>query len=564
MVEQKNKASCFLPLNLDSEFSDLPKILDYPFYYDPKPIAVIAARKLQTRLENEDFKHNFGIEQTERGGAIGKMFGVLVVENNYREIGYLAAFSGKLGDKNHHEGFVPPIFDILKEDGFFKKGEGELNELNRKIESVENSREFANAIQFLERSKKECEYRINQFKSFLKSEKQKRDEIRLNNNDLLSKDDFEKLNDKLKKESINQQLEFKKLRKLLAEEIVTLEKNTFGKLYELKELRANKSAQLQQAIFNEYTFLNSKKQNKSLLDIFSKSVFKVPPAGAGECAAPKLFQYAFLHDLKPICMAEFWWGMSPDSEVRVHKQFYPACRGKCEPILKHMLDGIQVEDNPMMKQADVKDLEIVFEDDCLLLVNKPTDFLSVPGKELKDSVLERIKIKYPNATGPLLVHRLDMSTSGLLLVAKTDAVYKNLQSQFIQRKVKKTYIAFLDGVVNEKEGIINLPLRVDLEDRPKQMVCYEHGKNALTKFKVIETRDNKTRIEFYPITGRTHQLRVHSAHHLGLNCPIVGDDLYGKKANRLHLHAAEIEFIHPISRKKVIVKCEPEFEINSQ
>jgi len=204
-------------------------------------------------------------------------------------------------------------------------------------------------------------------------------------------------------------------------------------------------------------------------------------------------------------------------------------------------------------------LEIVYEDEWLLLVNKPTEFLSVPGKELKDSVLERVKMKLPKATGPLLVHRLDMSTSGLLLVAKTEEVYKNLQKQFIQRKVKKTYTALLDGIINEKEGTINLPLKVDLEDRPKQMVCYEHGKNALTEFKVLEIKGNKTRIEFYPITGRTHQLRVHAAHHLGLNCPIVGDDLYGTKAYRLHLHAAQIEFKHPITREKVVIKCRAPF-----
>jgi tRNA pseudouridine32 synthase/23S rRNA pseudouridine746 synthase len=558
-MSDKENQSCFLPLELTAEFSDLPQKLDYPFYYDPKSLAVEAAKLLQARLEQEDFNHNFGIGQIERGNAIGKMFGVLVVQTSSGKIGYLAAFSGKLGDKNHHEGFVPPVFDILEEDGFFKKGEVELNQLNRKIESIENSQEFSESIQFLEQFKKESEEKISQFKSYLKSEKQKRDEIRLKSNNVLSQVEFEKLNEKLKYESISHQLEFKKLKNLIAQEISDLEDKTYSELRSLKEIRANKSAQLQQAIFNEYTFLNSKKQNKNLLEIFSKTVFKVPPAGAGECAAPKLFHYAFLNDLNPICMAEFWWGMSPDSEVRVHKQFYPACRGKCEPILEHMLDGIQVEDNPMLKQAEVNDLEIVYEDEWLLLVNKPTDFLSVPGKELKDSVLERIKIKYPNATGPLLVHRLDMSTSGLLLVAKTEDVYKNLQSQFIQRKVKKTYIALLDGIVKEKEGNVNLPLRVDLEDRPKQMVCYEHGKNALTEFKVLELKDNKTRIEFYPITGRTHQLRVHAAHHLGLNSPIIGDDLYGTKAQRLHLHAAQIEFTHPLSKEKLRIFCPPPF-----
>jgi len=558
MYRTKNH-SYFLPLELTAEFSDLPQKLDYPFYYDPKPLAVQAAKQLQARLKKDYFNHNFGIGQSERGNSIGKMFGVLVVENESGEIGYLAAFSGKLGDKNHHEGFVPPVFDILQEDGFFKKGEIELNELNRKIELIENSMEFKDAIHFLDKTKKENEEKIIQFKSYLKSEKQKRDQIRQESINELSQAEFEKLNEQLKNESISQQLEFKKLKKLVAQKVIDLELNTYGELQDLKEIRANKSARLQQAIFNEYTFLNSIKQNKSLLEIFSNTVFKVPPAGAGECAAPKLFQYAFLHDLKPICMAEFWWGMSPDSEVRVHKQFYPACRGKCEPILAHMLEGIKVEENPMLSQAEVKDLEIVFEDEWLLLVNKPSDFLSVPGKELKDSVLERIKINYPSATGPLLVHRLDMSTSGLLLVAKTESVYKHLQNQFIQRKVRKTYLALLDGIVNEKEGNIDLPLRVDLEDRPKQMVCYEHGKNALTNYNVLEIKENKTRIKFFPVTGRTHQLRVHAAHHLGLNCPIVGDDLYGTKANRLHLHAAEIEFTHPVSKQKLVITCAAPF-----
>jgi tRNA pseudouridine32 synthase/23S rRNA pseudouridine746 synthase len=558
MFNEKNQ-SCFLPLELTPEFSDLPQKLDFPFYYDPKPIAVEAAKQLQARLEKENFNHNFGIGQMERGNAIGKMFGVLVVQNSFGEIGYLAAFSGKLGDKNHHDGFVPPVFDILEEHGFFKREERELNELNREIESIENSTEFIDAIQFFEKTKIESEDKINHFKSFLKAEKQKRDHIRLINNDNLPQLEFEKIIEELRNESISQQLEFKKLKRKITQYIIELQQKTYGEINELKERRANKSAALQKAIFNEYTFLNSQKKNKSLLEIFSQTVFKIPPAGAGECAAPKLLQFAFMHDLKPICMTEFWWGMSPESEIRVHKQFYPACRGKCEPILNHMLDGIPLEDNPMLKQAEVKDLEIVYEDKWLLLVNKPTEFLSVPGKVLKDSVLERVKIKYPNATGPLLVHRLDMSTSGLLLIAKTEEAYKNLQKQFIQRKVKKTYVALLDGIVNESEGTINLPLRVDLDDRPKQVVCYEHGKNAITNFKVLEIKDKKTRIEFYPITGRTHQLRVHAAHYLGLNCPIVGDDLYGKKANRLHLHASELVFLHPILNNIYTINCIPWF-----
>lgn len=555
----EKKPAGFIPFETNLQSSDLPEKLDYPFYYEPKTIAIMAAQQLQQKLEQEDFNHNFGFGQSERGNAIGKMFGVLVVQNRVGKIGYLAAFSGKLGNENHHEGFVPPVFDILEEDGFFRVGERILNDLNYQIEAIENSDEFLSAVNLLEQKKREQEEKINEFKTWLKAEKQKRDEIRIEKQAVLSQGDFEKLNESLNKESIAQQLAFKKLKQSSAKEIIELDNEIYCKIRELKEIRAAKSAQLQNAIFNQYTFLNSKKKNKSLRAIFENTVFKVPPAGAGECAAPKLFQYAFLHDLRPICMAEFWWGMSPDSEIRVHKQFYPACRGKCEPILAHMLQDLAIAENPMLQQANVSELEIVFEDEFLLLVNKPSEFLSVPGKELTDSVLERIKKMYPTATGPLLVHRLDMSTSGLLLVAKSEQVHKHLQSQFIQRKVKKTYIALLDGIVKEMEGTINLPLRVDLEDRPKQMVCYEHGKNALTQFRIVEIKENKTRIEFHPITGRTHQLRVHAAHHLGLNCPIIGDDLYGTKSNRLHLHAAQIEFSHPITNEKLVINCQPPF-----
>lgn len=245
-------------------------------------------------------------------------------------------------------------------------------------------------------------------------------------------------------------------------------------------------------------------------------------------------------------MAEFWWGASPKSEVRKHGHYYPACRGKCEPILSHMLQGLDVEDNPMdaFESAD-KEIEIIFEDDYLLVINKPHDFLSVPGKTLKDSVYERIKKRYPKATGPLIVHRLDMATSGIMLIAKDKETHRGLQAQFIKRTVKKRYEALLNGTLTNKKGKIELPLRVDIEDRPRQLVCREHGKHALTVWELKEIQDGKTRVYFYPITGRTHQLRVHAAHVEGLNMAILGDDLYGTKADRLHLHAGFIQFEHP-------------------
>ena len=328
------------------------------------------------------------------------------------------------------------------------------------------------------------------------------------------------------------------------------------KITELKELRKQKSGELQQQLFKQYAFLNQNKKLKSIGAIFDNN----PPAGSGECAAPKLLQYALENDLIPIAMAEFWWGQSPKSEVRKHQQFYPACRSKCEPILEHMLEGIVMDDNPFLENpAEGKEIEVVFEDTYLAVINKPAEFLSVPGKNVKDSVYQRVKDLYPEATGPLIVHRLDMSTSGLLLIAKSEAIYKELQSQFIKRTVQKRYVALLEGIVTTDEGYIDLPLRVDLDNRPNQLVCYEYGKPAQTKYKVIERKEGKTRIHFFPISGRTHQLRVHASHHLGLHCPIIGDDLYGTKSNRLHLHAEEITFWHPILKENITIFEEAEF-----
>ena len=314
---------------------------------------------------------------------------------------------------------------------------------------------------------------------------------------------------------------------------------------------------MQQKLFAEYSFLNQFGERKSIGEIFNNN----PPAGAGECAAPKLLHYAFEHSLKPIAMAEFWWGQSPKSEIRKHKQFYPACKSKCEPILmSHMLNGFDMEANPFQENpAEGKNIEIVFEDEVLAVINKPAEFLSVPGKIISDSVYQRVKELYPNATGPLIVHRLDMSTSGLMLIAKDEETYVKLQSQFIKRTIKKRYVALLDGILEENEGFIDLPLRVDLDDRPRQLVCYEHGKPAQTKWEKIEVRNNQTLVYFYPITGRTHQLRVHASHELGLKTPIVGDDLYGTIANRLHLHAESLTFEHPITREKMTITKEAIF-----
>lgn len=532
----------------------LPEKFTFPFFYEPHELSKIAASELQNHLETQSYwEHNFGLDDSQNGLVIGKMFGVLVVQNQHNELGYLTAFSGKLAESNHLPYFVPTVFDMLEDDGFFKKGEIILNQLNTEIEELEHSNEYLKAISHVQQTKNQAETEIKTQKEKIKVGKKLRSEIRQS----ASAEQLEQLNTESQAEGIL----LKKMTQYWNYKIedVTHELALFStRINDLKELRKTKSAQLQQQLFDHYSFLNQYGKLKSLEKIFKGN----PPAGAGECAAPKLLHYAFQRQLKPIAMAEFWWGQSPKSEVRKHQQFYPACTGKCEPILKHMLEGMELEENPfVVNTAEGKELDIVFEDDYLVVINKPAEFLSVPGKQITDSVYTRMKLKYPNATGPLVVHRLDMSTSGLLLIAKSSEIHKKLQSQFIKRQIKKRYVALLDGVLIGKEGVIDLPLRVDLDNRPNQIVCYEHGKKAQTHWEVIRQKDNKTLVYFYPITGRTHQLRVHAAHTLGLNVPIIGDDLYGTKANRLHLHAESITFQHPISKQMMTISKEADFSI---
>lgn len=529
----------------------LPEKFTFPFYYQPHELSKIASIELQKYLETQtDFNHNFGLDAIQKGLVIGKMFGVLVCQNKNGQLGYLAAFSGKLADSNHHKYFVPTVYDMLDENEFYKIGENKLNQITKEIETLEQDLEYLKAKEVLKNIHKEAKFDLNRHKTVMKTQKKIRDEKRKN---------LECDIDELNKESQLEKILLKKMNAYWNYKISDAQKevNVFkNKINSKKEIRRIKSAQLQQQLFNNYSFLNQYLDSKSLGEIFENN----PPAGAGECAAPKLLHYAFQNNLKPIAMAEFWWGESPKSEVRKHKQFYPACTGKCEPILKHMLLDIEMDENPFLNNtAENQDIEIVFEDNYLAVIHKPHEFLSVPGKNVKDSVFQRVADLYPNATGPLIVHRLDMSTSGLMLIAKSEEVYKHLQSQFIKRTVQKRYVAILDGIVSQNEGYIDLPLRLDIDNRPNQLVCYEHGKSARTKFEVISRENNKTRIHFFPITGRTHQLRVHASHNLGLNCPIIGDDLYGTKANRLHLHAEEIIFEHPISKEKITLLKEAEF-----
>jgi len=556
----KNK-DCFTYFKESIKHISLPNKFTFPFHYQPHPLCKLAANELQEYLKTQtDWEHNFGLDANKKEDIIGKMFGVLVVQNQQNEIGYISAFSGKLAEKNHHDGFVPPVFDILTEDGFFMKGMNELNLMNDQIKELENDEDYKKLKTLFKIKSSFADCEIEEFRELMRYAKKKRKERRKAGEKNLSKQEYKLLCDALIKESLAYRHQLGVVTKSCNKRVEKVQKELVllqQKIDTLKTDRKNKSAALQQEIFKKYQFLNINNEQKDLTKIFTNTPII---AGTGECAAPKLLQYAFKNNLKPIAMAEFWWGIPPKSQVRKHGNFYPACRGKCEPILGHMLKGIELDENPMLiNPAKGKTLEIVFEDDYLAVINKPAEFLSVPGKTIQDSVATRMKARFPEATGPLIVHRLDMSTSGLLLIAKSEKIYKNLQSQFINRTIKKRYVALLDGLLDQEEGFVELPLRVDLNDRPRQLVCYEHGKNARTRFKVIEQKDNKTKVHFYPITGRTHQLRVHAAHSKGLNTPIVGDDLYGTKANRLYLHAEFLEFTHPITEKKVRICVKAEF-----
>ena len=595
----------------------LPEKFTYPFHYTPHPLCVLAAEEVKEYIASR--------KEWQEELASGKMFGVLIVQtdngitnNEENQIGYLAAFSGNLAGKNLHPYFVPPVYDLLQPEGFFKIEEEQISAINIRIRELENSSSYLGSKEKWKIETEQAKAVLNQAKAELKMAKEAR-EIRRQSSPELSEEEQASLI----RESQYQKAEYKRLEKKWKkrlEELETEVRHFDIEIERLKTERKERSAALQRKLFEQFRMLNAQGEVKDLYTIFEQTVQKVPPAGAGECALPKLLQYAYLHQLKPLAMAEFWWGDSPKNEIRHHGYYYPSCKGKCEPILQHMLQGLEIDENPLLNPVhEEEELEIVFEDEWLLVVNKPAGMLSVPGKaEDRDSVYHRLKKKYPEATGPMIVHRLDMATSGLLLVAKTKEVHQDLQAQFANRSIKKRYVAVLDGAIikTEKEtkpiaekailiaketvstkktakaertgntGRIELPLCLNPLDRPRQMVSSEHGKEAITEYQIISESERitsesentfnesnridesersinesrkYTRIIFYPLTGRTHQLRVHAAHPEGLGCPILGDELYGKKADRLYLHAEYIEFRHPIYGDILCIQKEADF-----
>ncbi|MFT5306847.1 MAG: tRNA pseudouridine32 synthase/23S rRNA pseudouridine746 synthase, partial [Chitinophagales bacterium] len=532
--------SCFVVFDEDVNTIELPEKFTFPFLYVPHDLTKIAAKQLQSHLESQsEWVHNFGLDLGIEGQVIGKMFGVLVVHNEQGKLGFLQAFSGKLADSNHHSGFVPPVFDMLTDGSFFQVETEVVNNLTIEIKALEEAYVFLRLKQELSDLEKESKVVIEEKRWANQEAKKTRKALRISQKEVLEESDFVVLTEKLNRESVQIKNDFRRMTQDYTERIKHKREALapFELVIEqLKEKRKNLSNACQNKLFEKYAFLNGEGESKHLKEIFENTNQLKPPAGAGECAAPKLLQYAYLNNLVPIAMAEFWWGDAPDSQIRKHKLFYPACTGKCQPILDHMLKGIEHDENPMLiNQGKDVDYTVVYEDDYIAVVNKPIELLSVPGVNVFDSVQTRFQARNPKATGPLMVHRLDMSTSGLLLITKDKDSHKALQQQFIKRTIEKRYVALLDGKLELESGEIQLPLRPDMEDRPRQLVCQEHGKKARTKWNIKERIGDRTKVYFHPITGRTHQLRIHSAHPLGLDTAIVGDDLYGTAENRLCL-----------------------------
>ncbi|UYQ95954.1 pseudouridine synthase [Chitinophaga horti] len=542
----------YFPEQSVSETS-LPERFTFPFYYEPHPLARLAAADLQRRLEQQtDLDHNFGLEEDQDGLVIGKMFGVLVVQDAQGRLGYLSGFSGKLAGTNDHGEFVPPVFDMLAEGSFFLEEQANISQINTKIEDIESSEKYLFLKASMQALESEYEKAIAEAKRVLKQNKARRKQLRLQQKPLLSQADYEIFEADLIKQSLRDKHLFNVLHAEWEQRLAAMQADLSAyHLDDLKAERKERSAALQQRLFEAYSFLNIAGKSKSLQAIFTPTAFGKPPAGAGECATPKLLQFAFTHGYKPLAMAEFWWGSAPTSEIRKHKQFYPACMGKCKPILEHMLEGMAVDDNPLLQTPEKGlALDIVFEDDSFVVVNKPPGLRSVPGINVADSVYSRLKQAWGEVE-PGIIHRLDMDTSGLLVVAKTPEAHKDIQRQFLKRTVTKRYRAILSGVIGPSEGQVDLPLYGDVLNRPRQLVCFVNGKRSVTNWKVVERYADTTRIDFWPLTGRTHQLRMHAAHELGLNTPIVGDELYGTGADRMCLHAAYLQFIHPVTKLPV-------------
>lgn len=530
--------------SIDISEVSLPYKFNNPFRYTPHQLCLYAADEVRSYINSR--------REWKEDAAKGKMFGVLIVSTPTGEIGYLAAFSGLLAGNNRHPFFVPPIYDLLSKESYFQKEEMEITLINREIESIKNNYHYNQLLNLYTTRQNELYKEIELFKDKTKQNKITRDAKRKELN--LSQSEHQQLI----KESQFDKAELKRITERGKRELSILKEqsdNYANKIILLNKERKQRSSDLQLWLFRQFRLLNAKGERKDLIDIFSEYANILPPAGAGECAAPKMLQYAFLNNLKPLQMAEFWMGASPVGEIRIDGSFYPSCKGKCLPILTYMLQGLKVEETNLENIKIETELKVVYEDDYLIAINKPAGILSVAGKISGKSVEELMQERNPAIK---VIHRLDMATSGVLLMSKSKEVYKAMQTLFAAKKVKKNYIALVEGEPSNCSGIISLPLSADYNNRPMQKVDYKKGKEAITQYKVLQTYNDKgkkrTKILLTPITGRTHQLRVHMAHPNSMGTPIVGDELYGKCDRRLMLHAISVKFIHPITQQPIFIE----------
>ena len=542
---------------------ELPQKMNNPLDYEPHPLCIKACQQLQSYLsQREDWR-----EEIDHG----KMFGVLIVEKPQQKgdealasaspvLGYLAAYSGQIGGRSDWPDFVPAVFDYLQPDGYFKTTETTISRMTKSIKRIEEIGDMANAKQQIDQLQANRQQKIADFQVQMKQAKAQRDARRQEGN--LSKEEEADMI----KQSQYMKAELRRLRKSL-EKKTPLEEEYEANLRSIKQLkllRQMTSDNLQEWLFSKFHMLNAKGESKGLLEIFKNTTNKIPPSGSGECCEPKLLQYAYSHGYRPIQMAMFWWGESPKEEIRHHLHFYPACNGKCKPILQWMLpDVCEFHTEKVVSDG----IETLFEDDEIVVISKPAGMLSVPGKGNQPSVYSIMRQRYPEATGPLIVHRLDMDTSGIMVIAKTEFAYHRLQEQFVNHLIDKQYMAIVccrdqkACATMPRKGTISLPLMPDLVDRPRQIVSYEYGKDSITEYEVLEqVDDTHLRLALYPHTGRTHQLRVHCAHREGLDAPILGDPLYGNEpASRLYLHACFISFDHPITGEMITIEKKADF-----
>lgn len=543
--------------------TDIPSVFGNPFAHDPPhPLARRAAEELLREVRAEAWNLDAP------GG--GKMFGVLVVADARGRIGYLRAFSGMLAGAWNLPGFAPPLFDPVRRDAMWPAGQATLRAFELELRALDAAPQYLALTASLARLTTAHAEALEDLRARHRDNRARRKATRAATGAATALDQQSR-GDAAERRDFDER--YARDRTILEAAIAPFERRRA----ELARDRADESRMLMKEVHDAYVITNARGEQRPLRALFAPGE---PPGGAGDCAGPKLLGDAYRQGLRPLALAEVWWGAPPLTGDRHAGTFYPSCRGKCGPILPFMLEGLDVSEPRLFgtEALGPEEPRTVFEDAWLVVVDKPCGMLSVPGRSglLRDSVQTRLRARYPEATGPLVVHRLDLDTSGLLVAAKDLATHAAVQAQFARREIAKRYVAWLEGDVRGDGGVIELPLRVDLHDRPRQIVDEVHGKPATTEWRVRARTGGRTLVELVPHTGRTHQLRVHAAHPAGLDAPIVGDRLYargasraagddagvahvaplvtaraGAPAARLLLHAAHLAFVHPHTGERI-------------